>query len=110
VDLAFPKTGKVVLRGIDYWRFKQQLHQLDGWQCKICNRIAGLTVSHMIKRSKLRLDTEENCYSACFPCHDLIERNIIKAEWEDLATRKLRITKLEGGRGGNKGEAKKETI
>jgi hypothetical protein len=30
VDLAFPKTGKVVLRGIDYWRFKHRLHQLDG--------------------------------------------------------------------------------
>jgi len=25
VDLAFPKTDKVVLRGIDYWRFKSAL-------------------------------------------------------------------------------------
>jgi hypothetical protein len=63
--LKFAKTGKVVLTGQDYWRFKNYIHELDGWRCKICNSIAGLTISHMVKRSRVRMDTPENCYSAC---------------------------------------------
>jgi 5-methylcytosine-specific restriction endonuclease McrA len=80
--------------GAEYWKFKQEVHEADGWLCKVCNRHRPLTVHHIIKRSKLRLDTMENCVSVCNdPCHDMIEENLIAVEWKDPVKRILQLTR-----------------
>jgi len=87
--LAFPKQGTIRKKGLDYRQFKYRVHELDGWKCRRCFCIVPLTVHHIVKRSKLRLDTVENCVSLCFDCHDEVERNNIRLGWVDLGKRIL---------------------
>lgn len=35
---------------------------------------------HKVKRSKVRLDTEENCVTLCVICHELAERHELEVE------------------------------
>jgi 5-methylcytosine-specific restriction endonuclease McrA len=69
---SFPKPVRIELKGQDYRVFKFQLHEMDGWRCRICGEIKPLTVSHMISRARHRQDTFDNCISACFECHALV--------------------------------------
>ncbi|MEW6613910.1 MAG: HNH endonuclease [Thermodesulfobacteriota bacterium] len=80
--MKFPKQGKVVLKGIDYVRFKRWIHERDRWTCKnpFCRSRKNLTLAHYVPRSKLRLDTQENCYTLCVECHELEERGDLIVE------------------------------
>lgn len=88
---GFPKQGRVRLDGPAYWRFKMQVHALDDWRCAVCRKITALTLHHLIKRSKLRLDTPDNCISLCVSCHDAVESGVITVEWADMAARRIAI-------------------
>jgi len=72
---AFPKQGEVRLEGEEYEEFKQQIFERDNWTCRNlnCRSRRNLTVHHLIKRSKLRLDIPSNAVTVCAFCHDLIE-------------------------------------
>jgi len=72
----FPKQGAVKLEGEEYLRFKNRVFERDGWKCRNpeCKSRRNLTLHHKIKRSKLRLDTMENCITLCVKCHDRVER------------------------------------
>ena len=72
---AFPKQGEVRLKGEEYEEFKRQIFERDNWTCRNlnCRSRRNLTVHHMIKRSKQRLDTFRNCITLCVKCHDLVE-------------------------------------
>ncbi len=58
-----PKLGTVKLTGIDYIKFQRKIFERDNWTCQNpnCKSRKNLSVHHRIKRSKLRLDTHENC-------------------------------------------------
>ena len=79
---VFPKERAVKLEGEDYDRFKNKIFERDGWRCRNpqCRSRRNLTLHHKIKRSRLRLDTEENCMTLCAFCHDRVERNELKVE------------------------------
>lgn len=91
-----PKSGRVVLKGNAYLRFKYEVHALDNWKCRICpyfgrSAIRALTVHHMIKRSKLRLDVVTNAISTCVECHERIERGELIVSWIDAEKRTVSV-------------------
>jgi len=87
--LAFPKQGRIKLEKHAYARFKQDILELDGHRCKHCGRRDFLTLEHHIPRSKIRLDTVENCYTCCVWCNQLIKDRGIAVDW-DPETRTVR--------------------
>lgn len=42
----------------------------DGWKCRNCGRVAGLSVHHRVPRSKGRDDRPSNLIALCLACHD----------------------------------------
>jgi len=92
-DLKFPKPKRVKLTQGEYWKFKLHVHQVDGWRCKVCDRHKPLTIHHLIKRSKQRLDILENCISVCVECHDEIEAHKIDVRF-DPKSRKVEVVRL----------------
>ena len=99
------KQGRVKLTGDAYQAFKREVHEADNWRCTICGRITALTVHHLIKRSQLRLDTLENCISACVDDHEAIERGHITVAWEEVSTRRLRVGRGREGWADGPGQA-----
>jgi len=89
--MMFPKTRQVKKKGSEYLRFKLELHELDNWRCKRCNKIKGLTVHHLIKRSHVRLDTFENCLSLCVECHDEVEAGLVRLRFVDVENRVVEV-------------------
>ena len=69
----FPKQRSVKLEGEEYRKFKKHIFTRDNWMCRnpACRSRRNLTLHHKIRRSKVRLDTEENCLTLCVECHDL---------------------------------------
>jgi 5-methylcytosine-specific restriction endonuclease McrA len=56
----------------------------DGHRCRKCGARQGLTVHHIIKRSKLRLDVKWNLITVCqSPCHAAIEDHTLVIEQDD---------------------------
>lgn len=50
----------------------------DNYQCRRCGATRGfLSCHHILKRSKLRLDTAKNLVLLCHVCHELVERHVI---------------------------------
>lgn len=95
-ELRFAKPRSVRLDGLDYWRFKMAVHSADNWRCLICvffgeSGLKPLTVHHLLKRSKLRLDLVTNAISACLQCHEKIERGQLLVSWIDAEKRKMSI-------------------
>ena len=90
--LKFPKAGQKKLKGAAYREFAQGILELDGQKCKLCGRTSLLTVEHFILRSKLRLDTKENCLCLCIFCNQAAKEKRIKYDW-DPATRVARRTR-----------------
>ena len=77
---AVPKMGTVRLSPHQYRKFKNEIHERDGWMCinPSCFSFRnGLTVHHVIRRSQGGGDVKENCVTVCIGCHDLIERRKI---------------------------------
>jgi len=88
-----PKIGRVKLIGPEYRAFKFEIHELDGWICKVCRKRKPLTIEHMVNRSKIRLDTKENCVSACEECHHLITIGAIIVKWSNIDSRDIQVIK-----------------
>jgi 5-methylcytosine-specific restriction endonuclease McrA len=41
----------------------------DGWRCQVCGSLANLEVHHIMPRSKLGDEAEENLITLCSQCH-----------------------------------------
>lgn len=95
----FPKKGEVRLDSAAYWKLKMSVHEADGWKCRVCLKITGLTLHHLTKRSELRLDVSENLISVCVPCHNRIESGQIEIVMIDPAFRAIRVIILPQGEG-----------
>jgi len=82
VNPGFPKEGRVKLEDEAYREFRDRILERDGWRCRNpkCGSRWWLTVHHKIKRSRLRLDTEENCITLCLRCHELVEAHKLEVE------------------------------
>jgi len=76
------KQVPVKLDGEEYERFRRSVFDRDGWKCRnpFCRSNVGLSVHHIVKRSKIRLDTMENCIALCVACHEAVERGVFVIE------------------------------
>jgi 5-methylcytosine-specific restriction endonuclease McrA len=53
----------------DYRALKLRVLERDGWRCQCCGRRDQLEVHHLIRRSQLGPDDEENLIVLCNGCH-----------------------------------------
>lgn len=89
--LAFPKQRQVKLTGADYRAFQQAVFEADCWTCRCCGQVKPLTVHHVVRRSRQRLDELTNALSLCVSCHQLETDRRITIEWVDPIARTVRI-------------------
>ncbi len=52
-----------------YQALLQRVLQRDSWRCQHCGRRTNLEVHHLIRRSRLGDDSEENLIVLCNICH-----------------------------------------
>lgn len=88
--LPFSKTQAVRKTKEEYLLWKTRIHGLDGWRCVRCQSARNLTVHHVVRRSKVRLDTDENGMTLCQPCHELENQHCIAVGWDDPVRRVAR--------------------
>ena len=69
-----PKKGEVGLKGKEYEKFRNDVFERDNWTCRNpnCRSHRNLTLHHLIRRSKQRLDIPENAMTLCAFCHTLV--------------------------------------
>lgn len=82
-----PKKGEVRLKGKEYEKFRNDVFERDNWTCRNpnCRSHRNLTLHHIIKRSKQRLDIPSNALTLCIICHDLVEaRKLDEDTWKRL--------------------------
>ena len=68
---AIPKQS-VKYTGKDYTEFRRKVLVFDKYTCVFCLvrfQDNELSLHHKLRRSRLRLDTIENCYTCCLACH-----------------------------------------
>ena len=76
--MEFPKVGRIKLGPDAYRELVQQVLERDEWRCRRCSSRSNLSVHHIIKRSKVRLDASWNLCTLCNECHELVERHKIE--------------------------------
>lgn len=69
--LAFPRHPRFRLSKIGYSRLCGLLDERDGYHCIICNATTGLHHHHVVFRSALGGDREDNMVVLCANCHDI---------------------------------------
>ena len=84
---SFPKPHRERLKGDTYREFAQEILRRDGYRCRYCGSMKGLTIHHLTKRSQLGGDTPGNTLTLCVPCHDLVEANQLKIEVIDVVVK-----------------------
>jgi 5-methylcytosine-specific restriction endonuclease McrA len=52
-----------------YRRVWMKVLTRDGWRCQICGSSSNLHVHHIMRRSSLVNDEEENLITLCASCH-----------------------------------------
>jgi 5-methylcytosine-specific restriction endonuclease McrA len=63
------KTPRFRLESNSFQMLRRSILQRDGWRCQSCGSRAGLEVHHIMPRSKLGHDAEENLITLCWHCH-----------------------------------------
>jgi len=81
---SFPKLHRERLKGDAYREFAQEILRRDGYRCRHCGSMKGLTIHHLIKRSQLGGDTAGNVIILCLADHEAVERNELKIEVLDV--------------------------
>jgi predicted restriction endonuclease len=51
---------------------REKVLKRDGWRCQTCGRSENLHVHHMVFRSQLGDDVEENLITLCSNCHQKV--------------------------------------
>jgi 5-methylcytosine-specific restriction endonuclease McrA len=52
-----------------YTELKKRILERDGWKCQHCGRRDQLQLHHLIRRSRMGPDCEENLIVLCGDCH-----------------------------------------
>jgi 5-methylcytosine-specific restriction endonuclease McrA len=66
---GYPKHPRVRLRTEQYRELRLHILERDGWKCQHCGRRDRLQIHHIILRSQLGADGEENLLVLCSSCH-----------------------------------------
>jgi 5-methylcytosine-specific restriction endonuclease McrA len=64
-----PKRPWPRLDAENYTQLRLQILERDGWQCQHCGRRDQLQIHHIVRRSHLGADCEENLIVLCSECH-----------------------------------------
>jgi 5-methylcytosine-specific restriction endonuclease McrA len=64
-----PKRCRLRLDPERYRALKMKILERDGWKCQYCGRRDQLQIHHMIRRSQLGADGEENLIVLCRGFH-----------------------------------------
>ena len=64
-----PKRPRLRLDPEHYRELKLKILERDGWKCQHCGRRDQLQIHHIILRSQLGADGEENLIVLCSGCH-----------------------------------------
>jgi len=91
--LAFPKQGRIKLKGQAYTNLKQRVFALDRARCRVCGRTENLSLHHMVKRSTLRIDTVHNCLTLCILCNQAEKERKLFVKWVDVQTRTIAFSR-----------------
>ena len=67
-DLRKPR--RLRLDSERYRQLRAQILQRDSWTCQHCGRPDQLQIHHIVRRSQLGSDGEENLIALCGACHD----------------------------------------
>lgn len=94
--LPLAKPIRVKLTGAAYKKLQLAVFAADLYRCKVCHHAKPLQMHHMIRHSKQRLDTVENCISLCARDHELEQRHLIAIEWNNVEERTVKITRRAG--------------
>jgi len=70
-----PRRPRVCLDPESYRRLSRQVLERDGWRCQHCGRLTELQIHHIVRRSELGGDAEENLITLCGHCHKLMHRH-----------------------------------
>jgi 5-methylcytosine-specific restriction endonuclease McrA len=63
------RQPRLMLDPESYRRLCQRVLERDGWRCQRCGRRDKLQIHHIIPRSRLGADAEENLITLCAQCH-----------------------------------------
>lgn len=102
LETACPKPHTKRLEGRAYTAFKRHVHELDGWQCRMCGRdvtpghMDELENHHIQGRGQGRIDEPWNCVSVCPSgrgnrCHRLLTEKKAHIEFTDPEKRTVRV-------------------
>jgi hypothetical protein len=88
--MSYPKQS-VRLKGKAYHDFRVRIIERAGCRCQnpLCGVADGdppyptLSVEHKIPRSRLRLDTDENCGCLCVQCNFRVKAGFLELVWKD---------------------------
>ncbi len=64
-----PKQRRLRLDRGGYGQLRQQILDRDGWKCQHCGRRDQLQIHHLVRRSQMGPDTEDNLMTVCSDCH-----------------------------------------
>jgi ATP-dependent DNA helicase RecQ len=63
------KDPRLNLDAKSFQSLRRSVLKRDGWRCQSCGSCAGLEVHHIMPRSRLGHDAEENLITLCWECH-----------------------------------------
>ncbi len=63
------KRPRLMLDKESYERLWKRILERDGWRCQNCGCLENLQVHHVIRKSSLGNDEEENLMTLCASCH-----------------------------------------
>jgi 5-methylcytosine-specific restriction endonuclease McrA len=69
MSVVIPKRPRLRLEDRGYRELKMKILERDGWKCQYCGRRDQLQIHHIIRRSQLGADGEENLTVLCSSCH-----------------------------------------
>jgi 5-methylcytosine-specific restriction endonuclease McrA len=75
-ELMIPKPERTRLNKDEYNALRLRIFEKQGWRCALCFRLKPLQLDHIVKRSQLGSDSEENCRGLCAECHDKEDNTI----------------------------------
>ncbi len=64
-----PKRNCLRFDRAGYVELTLQILERDGWKCQHCGRRDQLQIHHLLRRSQMGPDTEDNLMTVCSHCH-----------------------------------------
>jgi 5-methylcytosine-specific restriction endonuclease McrA len=71
------KKKRIKLDSAEYHELQKRVFERDGWSCKMCGSGLNLHMHHVGFRSHQGDDSDDNCVTLCWKCHELVHKNKI---------------------------------